>query len=59
MMIASDLSRCVVVAALALADATGHLTFTLLLVLTLLNGLGDGFFFPGPRRATGRQGRHV
>jgi hypothetical protein len=26
MMIASDLSRCVVVAALALADATGHLT---------------------------------
>ena len=46
MMIASDLSRCVVVATLALADATGHLTFTLLLVLTLLNGLGDGFFFP-------------
>ena len=24
----------------------GHLTFTVLLVLTLLNGLGDGFFFP-------------
>jgi len=46
MMIASDLSRCVVVATLALADATGHLTFTLLLVLTFLNGLGDGFFFP-------------
>jgi MFS family permease len=46
MMIASDLSRCVVVAALALVDASGHLTFELLLVLTFMNGLGDGFFFP-------------
>jgi hypothetical protein len=46
MMIASDLSRFVVVGTLAVVDATGHLTFTVLLVLTFLNGLGDGFFFP-------------
>ena len=46
MMIASDIARCVVVATLAIFDASGHLTFTVLLVLTLLNGLGDGFFFP-------------
>jgi MFS family permease len=46
MMIASDLSRCAVVATLAVVDASGHLTFTLLVVLTFLNGLGDGFFFP-------------
>jgi MFS family permease len=46
MMIASDLSRCAVVATLAIVDASGHLTFTLLVVLTFLNGLGDGFFFP-------------
>ena len=46
MMIASDVSRCAVVAALAAVDASGQLTFTLLIVLTLLNGLGDGFFFP-------------
>lgn len=46
MMIASDLARFVVVGALALADATGHLTFPLLLALAFLAGLGDGFFFP-------------
>ena len=46
MMIASDLARCAVVAVLAVFDASGHLTFELLLVLTFLNGLGDGFFFP-------------
>lgn len=46
MMIASDLARFVVVAVLAIFDASGHLTFELLLVLTFLNGLGDGFFFP-------------
>ena len=46
MMIASDLARFVVVAVLAVFDATGHLTFEVLLVLTFLNGLGDGFFFP-------------
>src|ERR1041385_4286649 len=46
MMIASDLSRCVVVAALAALDASGPLTLGLLLGLTFLSGLGDGFFFP-------------
>jgi MFS family permease len=46
MMIASDLARCVVVGVLAVLDATGHLSFTLLLGLALLAGLGDGFFFP-------------
>lgn len=45
-MIASDLARLVVVGALAAVDATGHLTFTLMLALATLNGLGDGFFFP-------------
>jgi MFS family permease len=46
MMIASDLARFAVVGVLAIFDATGNLTFELLLVLTFLNGLGDGFFFP-------------
>ena len=46
MMIASDLARFVVVGAIALADATGHLSFPLLLALAFLAGLGDGFFFP-------------
>jgi MFS family permease len=46
MLIASDLARCVVVATLAAVDASGQLTFTFLILLVLLNGLGDGFFFP-------------
>src|SRR4029078_6177266 len=46
MMIASDLARFVVVAVLAVFDATGHLTFEVLLVLTFLHRLGDGFFSP-------------
>jgi MFS family permease len=46
MMIASDLARFAVVGVLAVFDASGNLTFELLLVLTFLNGLGDGFFFP-------------
>jgi len=45
MMIASDLARFAVVGVLAVFDASGNLTFELLLVLTFLNGLGDGFFF--------------
>ncbi len=45
-MIASDLARLAVVGTLATIDATGHLSFTLLLLLATLNGLGDGFFFP-------------
>src|SRR5204863_6628660 len=31
---------------LALVDASGHLTFGLLLALAVLVGLGDGFFYP-------------
>src|SRR3954469_8927703 len=46
LMIVSDLSRCAVVAALAAVDATGHLTFGLLLVFAAGVGLGDGFFHP-------------
>lgn len=46
MMISSDLARCVVVGTFAVVDATGHLSFPLLLALALLAGLGDGFFFP-------------
>ncbi len=46
MMITSDLARFVVVGALAIADATGHLSFPVLIVLAFLAGLGDGFFFP-------------
>src|SRR5258707_1051654 len=46
MMISSDIARCVVIAALAVLDASGHLTFPILAGLALLAGLGDGFFFP-------------
>ncbi len=46
LMIASDLTRFVAVAALAGVDATGHLTFPLLVVFAVLVGLGDGFFYP-------------
>ncbi|MDX6411398.1 MAG: transporter, family, tetracycline resistance protein [Gaiellaceae bacterium] len=46
MMIASDLARFLVVGAIAAADATGHLSFSLLIALAFLAGLGDGFFFP-------------
>jgi MFS family permease len=46
MMIASDLSRLVAVAVLAAVDATGHVTFPVLVVLATVVGLGNGFFFP-------------
>jgi MFS family permease len=46
MMIASDLARFVAVGALAGVDATGHLDFTLIVVLATLMGLGDGLFYP-------------
>jgi MFS family permease len=46
LMIVSDVWRFGAVAALAAADATGHLSFALLLALATLNGLGDGFFYP-------------
>lgn len=46
MMIISDIARLVAVGALAAVDATGHLDFTLIVVLATLMGLGDGFFYP-------------
>jgi MFS family permease len=46
LMIISDVWRFAAVGALAVVDATGHLTFPILLGLALLVGLGDGFFYP-------------
>jgi MFS family permease len=46
LMIVSDLSRLVVVAALAIVDASGHLSLPLLLAFAVAVGLGDGFFHP-------------
>jgi MFS family permease len=46
LLIASDLSRGVTVAVLAVAAGTGNLGFPLLLVLSGIVGLGDGFFTP-------------
>jgi MFS family permease len=46
LMILSDLVRAGFVGALALADATDHLSFALVLVLAIGVGLGDGFFHP-------------
>jgi MFS family permease len=46
LMIASDFWRFGAVAILAGADATGHLSFELLIVLATLVGLGDGLFYP-------------
>ena len=45
-MIASDLARFVAVGALAAVDASGHLSFTWIIVLSVLMGLGDGLFYP-------------
>jgi MFS family permease len=46
LMIVSDLARFGAVGALAAVDASGHLTFPIILVLATLMGLGDGFFYP-------------
>src|SRR5919198_4631767 len=46
LMIASDLIRCGTIAALAAADATGHLGYPLMLALAFVFGLSDGFFYP-------------
>jgi MFS family permease len=46
LMILSDVWRFGAVGALALLDATGHLGLSALVVLALLMGLGDGFFYP-------------
>ena len=46
LMIVSDLARLGVVGALAVVDATGHLSFPLLIAFAVGVGLGDGFFHP-------------
>jgi DHA3 family tetracycline resistance protein-like MFS transporter len=46
MMIASDLARLCAVGTLAGIDASGHLSFTWIVVLATSMGLGDGLFFP-------------
>ena len=46
LMIGSDLARAAVMAAFLAVDASGHLTFTWVLVLAALFGFGDGFFQP-------------
>jgi predicted MFS family arabinose efflux permease len=46
MMIASDVARFAAVGALAALDASGNLTFPLIVLLATLMGLGDGLFFP-------------
>ena len=46
LMIASDVARFAIVAAMALVDATGHLSFSLLILFAVGVGLGDGFFHP-------------
>jgi MFS family permease len=46
MMIVSDLLRFSAVGGLALVDASGHLTFSWIVVFAILVGLGDGFFYP-------------
>jgi MFS family permease len=46
LMITSDLTRLVAVGALAGVDASGHLTFPLLVVFATVVGLGNGFFYP-------------
>ncbi len=45
-MIGSDVARAVLVAGLALVDATGHLQFGVLIAFVALYGLGSGLFQP-------------
>ena len=46
LMIGSDVSRALIVAGLALVDATGHLQFGVLIGFVALHGLGSGLFQP-------------
>ena len=46
MMIVSDLLRFAAVGALAAVDATGELTFPIIVAFAIVVGLGDGFFYP-------------
>jgi MFS family permease len=45
-LISSDAARALVIATLAAVDATGHLTFGLMIVFVALHGLGSGLFQP-------------
>lgn len=46
LMIGSDVARAVLIAGLALVDATGHLQFGVLIAFVGLHGLGSGLFQP-------------
>lgn len=46
LMIVSDVARFVVIGGIAVADATGHLSMPLLIVLAIGFGAADGFFYP-------------
>jgi MFS family permease len=46
LLVGSDLARAVVVAGLAAVDATGHLSFGVLIAFVALQGLGSGLFQP-------------
>jgi MFS family permease len=46
LLIGSDCARAAVIGALALVDASGHLTFGVLIGLVALHGLGSGLFQP-------------
>jgi MFS family permease len=46
LLIGSDLARALVIAALAVVDATGHLRFGFLIAFVALHGLGSGLFQP-------------
>jgi MFS family permease len=46
LLIGSDGARALVIAALAAVDATGHLTFGMLIAFVALHGLGSGLFQP-------------
>ena len=46
LLIGSDLARAAVIAALALVDASGNLSFGILILFVALHGLGSGLFQP-------------
>jgi len=46
LLVGSDLARALVVAGLAAVDATGHLSFGVLIAFVALQGLGSGLFQP-------------
>ena len=46
LMVASDVGRFLAIGALAGLDASGHLSFGLLIAFAVLGGLGEGFFVP-------------